>query len=448
MARSGRGIGSLVAILLWISSGSMFSQQLFCEVSLNKSSVYVGEPVEVKISVFTSTWFTRGIDLGNIKVNGAFSVYARPVSTSVVREGQTYSGVQLIYNVFPYSEKDLVFPSLDIAVETPPEGGYKGERRVIKSPEKRIRVKPIPAGFSEDDWLVTKGLSISDNWQGDLKNVKVGDVLVRRITRVAQGTVSELIPPVQWDSIAGVSLYKTRGSVENNKSRTDISATRVESMRFLFEQEGEVVLPALVFNWYDPVQKQLFKRTLNEMTIQVQPNPDLGVLESVRDSLFLAQEEDMQESEGEEAMRILGLSPGGFAVVLLLGIIFAFVLSVLIRRLARFIQARREAYRKSEAYYFRDFKRAARGQDLGAATQALYRWIDELHLQEPSIAYFVKRFGTRELQKEALKMTEGDLKSRESPGITFSQWQQARKKYLAMEAPPSQGQVTAWINPA
>jgi len=435
-------------ILLWISSGSMFSQQLFSEVSLNKSSVFVGEPVEVQISVFTSTWFTRGVDLGNIKVNGAFSVYARPVSTSVVREGQTYSGVQLIYNVFPYSEKDLVFPSLDIAVETPPEGDYKGVRRVIKSPEKRIRVKPIPAGFSEDAWLVTTGLSISDNWQGDLRNVKVGDVLVRQITRNAQGTVSELIPPVQWDSIAGVSLYKTRGSVENNRSRTDISATRVESMRFLFEQEGEVVLPALVFNWYDPVQKQLFKRTLKEITIEVQPNPDLGVLKSVRDSLFLAQQEAMLESEGEEAMRILGLSPGRFAMVFILGVVLAFVSWLLLRRLARFIQFRREAYRNSEAYYFHGFKKAARGKNLGTATQALYRWIDELHLQEPSIAYFARRYGTQELQEEARRMTEGGVKPQAGPGITFSQWQKARTQYLAMHAQQVQGQTNTWINPA
>jgi len=55
--------------------------------------------------------------------------------------------------------------------------------------------------------------------------------------------------------------------------------------------------------------------------------------------------------------------------------------------------------KNSETYYFRDFKRAARGQDLGAATQALYRWIDELHLQERSIAHFAQNYGTRELQE-------------------------------------------------
>jgi len=447
MARSGRFIGSLVAILLFLNSGPVFSQQLFSEVSLDKSAVYVGEPVEVKISVFTSTWFTRGLDLGNIKVNGAFTIYFRPVSTSVVRDGQTYSGVELIYNVFPYGEKDLVFPSLDIVVETPPEGDFKGVRRVVKSAEKRIRVKPVPAGFSQDDWLVSTRLSISDNWQGDLKNVKVGDVLIRQITRSAQGTVSELIPPVQWDSIPGVSLYKTRSTVENNKTRTDISALRTESMRFLFEQEGEVILPALVFNWYDPVLKQLFKRTLNEITIKVQPNPDLGVLESVRDSLLLAEAEAMQEANQEEAISFLGLSPGRFAMVLILGVLLSYVLWLLLRRLARLMQSRREAYRDSEAYYFHSFKKAARGKDSKTIIQALYRWIDELNLKEPSIGYFAKKYGTRGLQEEVVRMTEDGVKPQASLELAISEWKKARKNFRAADTDQSKGRMKGWINP-
>ena len=448
MARSGRFIRLFLAILLFGHSGHLFSQQLWSEVSLNKSSVYVGEPVQVKISVYTSTWFTRGLDLGNIKVNGAFTVFFRPVSTSTVKDGQNYAGVELIYNVFPYSEKDLVFPSLDIAVETPPEGDYKGVRRVVKSAEKRINVKPVPPGFNEDVWLVTTGLSLADQWQGDLKNVKVGDVLVRQISRNAQGTVSELIPPIQWDSIPGVSLYKARSTVENNRTRTAISASRNETMRFLFEQEGEVSIPEMAFSWYDPIQKKPFKRTLKEITINVQPNPDLGVLASIRDSLRVAQAEAMQESEEKEPMTILGLSPGRFAVALILALFLAYLLVVFTRRLLRSIKARREHYRNSEAYYFHRFKKAALRKDTKTITQALYRWIDELKLPEPSIAYFAAQFGTKELQEEAQMLVEDSNHRQSSVRLKLSEWQKARKKYQAASIEKSKGRMTGWINPA
>jgi hypothetical protein len=448
MVRSGRYIGLFLTILLFVNNDHLRSQELLSDVKLNKSSVYVGEPVQVTVSVYTSTWFTRGLNLGNIKVHGAFSVYFRPVTTSFKKGGQNYAGVQLIYNIFPYSEKDILFPSLDITVETPPVGDYKGQKRVIKSSEKRIKVKPIPAGFEKEAWLVTTGMRLSDNWQGALNDVKVGDVLVRQISRVAQGTVAELIPPIVWDSIPGVSLYKTRSTVTNNKTETDISATRTETMRMLFEQEGEVAIPEMVFSWYNPMQKKLFKRTLKEVKINVQPNPDLGVLASMRDSLSVMQAEAVEVSEEEKPLRIFGLSPQRFAVVLICAVIFAYILLVFARRLLRFIKARREAYRNSEAYYFQSFKKAAIEKDTRTITQALYRWIDELQLGQPSAAYFAKKYGTKELQEEVPLIMNEIHNQPSNLNLTLNEWQKARKEYHRAKADKTKGRINGWINPA
>jgi len=448
MIRSGRFIGLFLTILVCVNSEHLFSQELLSEVSLNKSSVYVGEPVQVTVSVFTSTWFTRGLDLGNIKVNGAFSVYFRPVTTSFKKDGQNYAGVQLIYNVFPYSEKDIVFPSLNITVETPPEGDYKGKKQVIKSTEKRIKVKPIPAGFNQEEWLVTTSLSLSNNWQGNLKDVKVGDVLVRQISRVAQGTVSELIPPIRWDSIPGVSQYKTRSTVKNNKTGTAFSATRTETMRFLFEKEGEVTIPEMVFSWYNPIQKKLFKRTLKEVTINVQPNPDLGVLASIRDSLSVVKTEAIQESKEKVPFKILGLSPERFAVVLVFAVIFGYILLVFARWLLRLVKERQEQYRNSEAYYFQKFKKVAPTKDIKPIARALYRWIDELQLREPSIAYFASTYGTKKLQEEVQLITEGISTRQSGLNLSLKEWQKARNEYHVAKLDNTRGRINGWVNPA
>src|SRR5690606_9487680 len=112
----------------------------------------------------------------------------RPVSRSFQRDGQNYAGVELIYHVFPYGDKDVVFPPLKIEVETPPEGDFKGVKRILKTAEKHIRVKPIPPNFREEQWLVATGLRVADHWSGNRQQVKVGDVLERRISRTAFGT--------------------------------------------------------------------------------------------------------------------------------------------------------------------------------------------------------------------------------------------------------------------
>ena len=447
MGRGGKIIWLLALSLMVLFTRPLVAQELRSEVTLNKSSVYVGEPVKVTITVYTSTWFTRGIDPGNIKVEGAFTTFFRPVSTSLQKDGKTYAGVQLVYNVFPYSEKDILFPSLDISVETPAEGDYKGIAKVIKSAEREIRVTPVPAGFNREEWLVTTSLGISDNWQGDLQHVKVGDVLERRIIRTAQGTVSELIPPIRWDSVGDVGMYEARSSVRNNKTRTAISAVRTETMRFLFEKEGEVTIPEMVFSWYHPVEKKLYKRTLKEIIIQVQPNPDLGVLTSVRDSLLMEQALEMQESGEEVPFTIMGLSPERFALGLLLAVLLLFVIIRLTRRVIRRERARRERFRNSEAFYFREYMKSARKDSAAETLRNLYRWIDALHLPEPTLWYFSHTYGSGKLRKAIWKTEQGILSYEAAAGSYVKEWRAARERYKDGIADNGYKGMTGWINP-
>jgi len=448
MGRRGKYNAVLAAFLMVSSSQLVVSQDLWSEVRLDKSSVYVGEPVKVTLTVYTSTWFTRGLDPGNIKVEGAFTTYFRPVSTSFVKDGQTYAGVQLIYHVFPYKENDILFPSLKIAVESPAEGDFKGTRHEVATAARSIRVSPVPSELEREQWLVTTGLDVSDNWQGDLRNVKVGDVLVRQITRTARGTVSELIPPIRWDSVANTSMYPGRSVVENKKSKTAIGAVRTETMRFLFEEEGEVLLPAMVFSWYDPVQKKLYKRTLEERTIQVQPNPDLGVLDSVRDSLILEQASGLEDGSIETRVTILGFTPGRFALLCLAALVLVFVLFRSARWFNRWRRIWLEQYRRSEAYYFKAFTKSVRNGALTERMRALYRWLDELRLPEPSISYFIENHGSEMLRDTAWNNQSGELSHGSLTASLLKEWRIARFRYLHGMTGTGLTKGSPWVNPA
>lgn len=443
MRRSGNILLTWIA-LIWFTNA--YSQTIWSEVKLDKSSVYVGEPVEVTITVYTSTWFTKGLDIGNIKVNGAFSVYFRPVSTSFSKNGKNYAGVQLIYHVFPYTEKDIVFPSLDITVESPPEGDFKGKNQVVKTTEKPIRVKPVPGGFDQGQWLVTTGLNVTDNWQGDLQHVKVGDVLAWRIERTALWTVSELIPPIAWDSIPGVSQYQARSNVENKKGKTSISATRTETMRFLFEKEGEIEIPEKVFTWYNPVQKKLYKRTLGKKVINVLPNPDLGVLESVRDSLQVMEESNQVQSE-ENSIMIFGLSPKQFAGIAMLSLVLIYILIKVLKYMITVVKEKHERYRNSEAWYFDQFKKSIGKDSREETLNKLYRWVDELVLPEPSLSYFAKSFGNDTLMSEVQPHADASQNDRWPLTISLKELEKARNRYINRNRANMHQQKDKWINP-
>ncbi|GAB3229498.1 BatD family protein [Algoriphagus aestuariicola] len=445
MGRSGRIVIALG--LAWVLSIPSFSQSILEDVTLDKSSVYVGEPVEVTVKVYTSTWFTTGLDLGNIKVKSAFSVYFRPVSTSFQRDGQNYAGVEQIYHVFPYEVGNVTFPVLDIEVESPAPGDFKGVKHTVKTKEKTIKVKPAPAAFASAEWLVASGLSVTDHWNVDPKQVKVGEVLQRQISRTAYGTVSELIPPIAWDSLSGVSEYPSRSAVNNNKDKTSISATRTETMRYLFEKEGEVIIPEMVFTWYNPNHKKLYKRTLKEVTVQVAPNPDLGVLASVRDSLAREQEEIVKEQSAEKPKTILGMSLKQFALLMGVCVVGISLLIVVIRKVLAIYHKNHQAYLNSERYYW-DLFRHEFSKGSGSSTmRSLYHWLDELHLDEPTIAHFVDRYGPPGLRNACAEgIRSGELAASVLQKNLLNDWTRARINYLTADLPAASTPVT-WINP-
>lgn len=432
----------VLGVLLVILSPSAQAQKLWAEVSLNKQSVYLGEPVEVTVSVYTSTWFTAGVDPGNVKVKDAYTVFFRNVSTSKTVAGKTVSGVQMIFNVFPNSAENITFPELEIEVETPKEGGYEGIAHVVKTKPRQIKVRPIPPGFAAEQWLVTTSLSVSQQWDADIKNVKVGDVLTRTISRNAANTVSQLLPPVIWDSVAGISEYPYRSNVESHRSKTAISAKRTETMRYLFEKEGEVVLPEMEFTWWNPYHQKLYKRTLKEVKIDVRPNPDLGMLASVRDSLQaqIAQTEEA-EAAAEKPLTILGMSLKKF-ITFLAAIVLLFIAFVLSLKWAvRYRKKYLEQYRNSELFYWRKFRRAARGEN---SVKALYSWIDKLGLSEPTATYFAQHYGDATLQAEVTKL-EMSIAKNTDISIDIVSWKHARNRWL--KGFPKSSETISWVNP-
>ena len=414
--------------------GAIGQGHIFSRVNVNQAAVYVGQPVEVTVSVFTSTWFTKGVDPGNIKVNGAFTIYFRSLSSTERINGKTYAGVNMTFNVFPYEDEDLVFPALEINVESPDEGSSKGIRRLVKTSSKNIVVKPVPPSYSLDDWLVSSGVSVSDKWSGDRGSVRVGDVLERYIVREVEGSVAELIPPIHWDSIQGVSIYPSRADVKNNKTRTSISATRSDGIKYLFEEEGEIEIPEIIVLWWNPQSGTMQKRTLKKVAISVAPNPDLGMLKSIRDSLSLVKATLEEEQLPAEKTSILGLSPRLFVAAVLILLLAIYLFARIYSPLKRAFLKQREEYKNSEKYYFRKYLKAARTKDSSLAQQALYRWIDQLHLQEPSLAYFQEHYGNPDLL--------------DSPENIFNvaEWSRARKNYN-MGKVRQEKNPEPWINP-
>ena len=213
-----------------------------------------------------------------------------------------------------------------------------------------------------------------------------------------------------------------------------MSATRSDGIKYLFEEEGEIEIPEIIVMWWNPRTSTMQKRTLKKVAIKVTANPDLGMLKSIRDSLSLANATMEKDELPAEKTSILGLSPRLFVAAVLILLLAIYLFVRIYGSLKRAFLNDREQYKNSEKYYFRQYRKAAGLKNNSQAQQALYRWIDQLHLKEPSLAYFQEHYGKPDLL--------------DSPENIFNvaEWSRARKNFLHGRS-KSNYRPEAWINP-
>jgi len=337
-------------------------------------------------------------------------------------------------------------------VESPKEGGYKGIKHTIKTKPKSITIRGVPLGYDPANWLVSSSLNVSQKWSVPLNNIKVGDVLQRTITRFAAGTLSEFLPETKWDSITGVSLYPTRPKINTHKSKTGVSATRTETVNYLFEKEGEIIIPPIEYVYWNVNNKKFYKKQIDSIVIHVKPNADLAMLASIKKTL--QKESTEEQAEEDQAFLIFGLTPAEFLKYLIITLVILFVLYKLIKKLLFFYKKRRTLQLNSEAYAFKQLCHAIDQKDYNSYIINGKTWLLKLHDNYSSLSDFSKENGTSELNNIITEIDKTYFKERKTIAkhdfsILLKELKISRKKYLKNQKKRKKTVSTnkEWLNP-
>jgi len=344
--------------------------------SLSARQVYVGQPVRLTVSVFTTTWFTSPINLA--EPHPQYAVVQTLGSTPFTRrEGRiTYAGVTFTYLIYPFQPGEITLPAQALTTESPPEGDFKGRPVSMQSPEPTLTVLPPPEEYTGEQWLLARQVSVRDAWNRDLAGLKVGDAFERTITTRAVGTVAALIPPPDSLAIDGLGVYPGTPTLNDVPGGRN-TATRIDRITFLAQRPGAYLLPETRVTWWDPVRKQTREVTLEAVSFTVAENPDLDPdLLTAPDSSAAG----TLEAEGPSVLPWRWLA-GGAVGLLLLGLV-----ALRLRRRARpGLAARRARHAESETVYFKRFHKAAASGDARAVKRHLMAWLDHAYPDEQAI---------------------------------------------------------------
>ena len=220
--------------------------------------------------------------------------------------------------------------------------------------ELQFESKRPPGTESMGVVISATAMTIQQNWNPtQASEIAAGDVIVRTITRNADGTTAMMLPPVSTDAPDGVQVYAAAPDVQDKVERGDASAKRIDTIKYQFQRSGRFELPELTFVWWDAKQEKLQSESVAGLEINV-----------------------IQGSVAAQNMAEEQVRESSIWKILTAGLLVLGFLAWLVRKpLGRCVATWRAHHNRLEAIAARRLRSACTANDAPSAYAALMAWL-------------------------------------------------------------------------
>lgn len=254
-------------------------QNLFLDASVDKKEGYVQEQIIYTIRVFKGNvdLYDSSFSMPELDNTVMEQLGERRVYHSTV-EGQRYEVIEFRYALFPQKSGELTIPAAEVlaTVFTARSRGFgvnpfNGKQIRKSSQELTLNIKPKPKAYPSDQpWLPSESLTLTETWSPDSNQLKVGDPITRTITLEATGLTESSLPPVKMNSVGGIKSYPEPANTESHYNKRGVISKRTESLALIGTQSGDVTLPEVNVTWWDVKSEQVRIATLPARTLSLQ----------------------------------------------------------------------------------------------------------------------------------------------------------------------------------
>lgn len=421
-----------IGLFICIAFATKAQVNCFAQTQLDRNTVYAQQPFKVTFTVLTETWYTAPLEFDNLQIPNAFILpFDRTQPGVFTVKGKQYAGLQFYFIVFPYKPGRFTLPAINIVATTPAVNDYKGQKVNIKTQPLSYIVKPVPKNMSTDNWFVAKDVSISKTWNKPLSKLKVGDVIISTTVINAKGTLPQFIPELKADSLDWAGVYPGSATLADTRDDYDANGTRTQTVNYLLEKEGNFVMPAFTIEWFNPNNSRVYKRSTPAIKIHVAPNPNLGILKTLKDSLNKQQPIKSTAKIKHGPKLIYGIPWYYFALYSLVALCVLYFIIKMIVGLVKIIITKRRAYLQSEPYWFARFKRSSNSSLV--LLNNMYAWWDRFSVtnKSASLQNDTRKRSANNIDEEIAAFYKKQYAGDNSDGAVDADFKKNIKKYRA-----------------
>jgi hypothetical protein len=369
----------IICALLSVAALPMEAQSPLVRTSVSKSSVSVGEPVTLAVEVFVPTWFSGAPQFPEIKVDGAIVTRSDQTLNLVEQfDGETWAGQRREYSIIPLRDGGLTVSPFDVVVRYALDGAKPSDPTPVATEPVELTALIPPGAEGMDVFIASTRLTVEESWEPRDAELKAGDSVTRVITIRVVNVPSILLPSTGAGSAPdGVAVYASDPVTrdEGGERGSARVGTRVERVSYVFEKEGEYTFAPVAVSWWDPVAGRVKTSSTAEASFVIASNPDLApvIPPPPPDAAPVVRaDRTLRVRLFAETMRDGGVP---LALNALSGVLLAWCIIRLKRRLEPVVSRRMERQRASEPAAYRELVREAERGNAQKTRSALRVWM-------------------------------------------------------------------------
>ena len=266
------------------------------KTSVEPANPYVREMVIYTVRIFHATQLVEGELPDPVLENALVRRLDPDKSYSETLGKKRYKVIERRYAIFPQQTGALKIPapvlsakvldrsrrgglmdddsifSKDPFFSQTPFGGMLKATRAIRIAGKAVslEVKPPAAGVAANEsWLPAREVGLSETYEPEEVEVKVGDPVVREIRLRIDGLTGAQIPQLVVGEIPAANIYQDKPKLRTRGNKTGVLGDIIQRFTYVPTEAGSMGIPALKVHWWDVVNDKSAVAELPARTIQI-----------------------------------------------------------------------------------------------------------------------------------------------------------------------------------
>ena len=286
------------------ADGAM-AEEIFLEVELQPdgASSYVQQQAGYTVRLFHAVPLHDGSLTDPAPADAVVERLGEDRSYQSSRNGKKYQVIERRYAIFPEKSGELRIPPVvfdghvsarrgsgqarrrsgsmidqffgsdffddDFFAGTP--FGSPGQPVKLRSEALELRVKPIPDGFTGQEWLPSEQLVLHDSWTDGPPEFRAGEPVSRKITIEAKGLAASQLPLIAVTDTAGLQVYPDRPVSDSRTDGVWVFGRSVQQLGYMPEAAGRLTIPEITLSWWDTKADKQREARLPAWEINVLP---------------------------------------------------------------------------------------------------------------------------------------------------------------------------------